>query len=375
VLQGGVISGIASGASAGTYVKLKLANESTARTASIVNGAWSISLAGAPSGSTTYTVSAASGRYSTGAAVSGSVQIVPMATQRVAGADRFDTSVAIAKQAYPTTASTVYVATGLSYPDALSAAPAAAKENAPLLLTGPTLPASVREEIASLHPDHIVIVGGVNAVPAAVQTALGELAGDVQRVAGSDRFETSRKLAVRAFGSTIGSAFVATGIDFPDALAAGAAAGSKGQPVLLVNGQAGGVDAATASFLRASKTTTVTVVGGTTAVSSGVQKALADSGIAVTRYAGSDRFETAEVVGRLSFTSYTQAYVASGLGFPDALAGSALAATKHVPLFTVNGWCVPRSVVGDLAKQNVQKVWLLGGTNALSRAIDTLNPC
>ncbi|WP_285113900.1 cell wall-binding repeat-containing protein [Leifsonia sp. fls2-241-R2A-40a] len=367
---GGVISGTVAGAFPGDFIKLKLASETTVRTASIVNGTWSVSLAGAPAGATSYTVSAAWGTFSTGPAVTGDV----VATQRIAGSDRFDTSVAIAKQAYPATADTVYVATGLNYPDALSAGPAAAKEKAPLLLTGPTLPESVRAEIASLHPRHIVIVGGLSAVPAAVETALAKLA-PVERIAGSDRFDTSRRLASKAFGSAIPAAFVATGTNFPDALAAGAAAGAQGAPVLLVNGGWGAVDAGTAAFLTEAGTKTVKLVGGTTVVSPGVQASLGKQGISVTRLAGSDRFETAEVVGNTSFPTYTQAYVASGLGFPDALAGSALAAAKGAPLFTVNGSCVPRSVLRDLVAKNVQRAWLLGGKSVLAASIDTLRSC
>src|SRR6185437_7751920 len=104
-----------------------------------------------------------------GPAVSGTLQITAIPTQRIAGADRFATSVAIAKAAYPTTAPTVYVATGLNYPDALSAAPAAAHAGGPLLLTSWTLPDSVRQEIQSLQPSNIVIVGGLNVVPQVVE--------------------------------------------------------------------------------------------------------------------------------------------------------------------------------------------------------------
>lgn len=370
--QGGVISGTASGAFPGDYITVKLANETTARTASIVNGAWSVSLAGSPTGNTSYTANAAWGKYSSGPAVSGLV--IP--TQRIAGADRFATSVAIAKAAYPTTAPTVYVATGLNYPDALSAAPAAAHAGGPLLLTSWTLPDSVRQEIQSLQPSKIVIVGGLNVVPQVVEDALKQLAPTVTRIAGADRYATSRMIAANAFpGGNIPKAFMATGTNFPDALAAGAAAGSLGAPVLLVNGGASAIDAATAAFLSSNQTTAVTLVGGTDVITPGVQSSLSNQGISVTRLAGADRFETAETVGRSSFPTFTQAYIASGFGFPDALAGSALAAAKHAPLFTVNGGCVPRSVLTDLAAQNVSQVSLLGGTAVLGTPLDALQSC
>lgn len=369
--QGGVLSGTASGAFPGDYVTVKLANETTARTASIVNGAWSVSLSGAPAGTTVYTANAAWGKYSSGPAISGLVT----STQRIAGGDRFDTSVAIAQAAYPYTAPTVYVATGLNYPDALSAGPAAAHAGGPLLLTSWTLPDSVRTEISSLKPSKIVIVGGLNAVPQVVEDALRQLAPTVTRIAGSDRYDTSQLIAKNAFGGNIPKAFIATGTNFPDALAAGAAAGAQGVPVLLVNGGASAIDAASADFLSSHNTTAVTLVGGTNVVTPGIQSSLTNQGISVTRLAGADRFETAETVGRTSFPTFTQAFIASGFGFPDALAGSALAASKQAPLFTVNGACVPRSVLTDLAAQNVSQVSLLGGTAVLGTTLDALQSC
>ncbi|MEV8214484.1 cell wall-binding repeat-containing protein [Leifsonia sp. NPDC077715] len=380
VTQGGTISGTASGPlPSGTTVRLQLASESKARVATVVNGAWSVSLVGAPSGATSFTVRAAYGTRSVGPAVGGPLTIDAIQTQRIAGADRFDTSVKIAQQAYPTTAKTVYVATGLNYPDALSAGPAAAKEGGPLLLVAYTLSDAVRNEILSLHPEKIRIVGGVNAVPPAIESALDDVAkqvgATVTRIAGSDRFETSRRLATTAFGASIPTAFVATAMNFPDALAAGAAAGASGAPVLLVNGGAPSIDPFTTAYLLLKGTTTVKVVGGDNVVSPGVLSGLGLNGVTVTRLSGSDRFETAEQVGRASFPTFTTAYLASGLGFPDALAGSALAAVKGAPLFTTNGGCVPRSVLSDLAAQKAQRVFLLGGTAVLGSSLNTLTSC
>lgn len=381
VAQGGTISGTISGTVApGTTVRLQLANEAKARVASVVNGTWSVSLAGAPSGTTTYTVRAAYGTYSVGPAVVGPLSIIAIPTQRIAGGDRFATSVAIAQNGYPTTAPTVYVATGLNYPDALSAGPAAAKEGGPLLLVGYTLPEAVRTEILSLKPAKIVVVGGLNAVPAAVESALNDVAKTiggttVTRVAGSDRYDTSLQLAKRVFTGSFTTAFVATGANFPDALAAGAAAGAHKEPVLLVNGGAPTIDSATASYLKARGTTTVKVVGGTSVINPGVVTGLASSGFKVQRVSGGDRFETAEAVGADSFPVFTTAYLASGFGFADALAGSALAAAKGAPLFTSNGSCVPRSVLGDLGTQNAKTVYLLGGTAVLGATVDTLTSC
>jgi peptidoglycan-N-acetylglucosamine deacetylase len=84
---------------------------------------------------------------------------------RQSGADRFATSAAVSRAAYPSGASTVYLATGGAFPDALAAGPVAGVGAAPLLLTArDTLPAPVAEELARLRPQRIVVVGGQAAV-------------------------------------------------------------------------------------------------------------------------------------------------------------------------------------------------------------------
>jgi hypothetical protein len=85
-------------------------------------------------------------------------------TNRLAGADRFGTAIAVAQTFAPGVAR-LYIANGYGFPDALSAAPAAAHFSSPLLLTAPeALPAAVKAEIKRLKPTKIVIAGGVNAV-------------------------------------------------------------------------------------------------------------------------------------------------------------------------------------------------------------------
>lgn len=158
---------------------------------------------------------------------------------RIAGADRFDTAVKISKTFAPGV-SRVYVANGLNYPDALSAAPAAAHFGGPLLLTAQDqLPTAVIAELGRLNPGTIVLVGGPSAVSAKVATELGKIA-DVTRISGADRYETSRQIAQDAFGvdgATI--AYIATGNNFPDALSASPAAAHLNGPVVLVPGWQG----------------------------------------------------------------------------------------------------------------------------------------
>ena len=96
--------------------------------------------------------------------------------RRLAGADRYATSVAVSAATFPDGADAVFIATGLAFPDALAAVPAAAAAGGPLLLVPPDeLPAVVADEIRRLAPARAVVLGGTGAGSAAVEDELAEL--------------------------------------------------------------------------------------------------------------------------------------------------------------------------------------------------------
>lgn len=84
--------------------------------------------------------------------------------ERVSGADRYEGAVAINKQAF-LEPSTVFLASGEVFPDALSAGPAAAKGTSPIYLVQKTcVPVSVLDDITRTKAKNIVILGGENTV-------------------------------------------------------------------------------------------------------------------------------------------------------------------------------------------------------------------
>ncbi len=151
---------------------------------------------------------------------------------RVSGADRYETAAKVTGEFFGD-ASTVYLATGRNFPDALGGGAAAAAGGHPLLLTEPgALPDATRAEVERLGPDRVVILGGSAAVDGSVETTLGDLAPTVDRLSGGNRYETALAVATDAF-ATADTVLVATGTSAPDALAGAAAAGQTGGPVLL----------------------------------------------------------------------------------------------------------------------------------------------
>lgn len=297
------------------------------------------------------------------------------ATSRVQGADRYDTSVAVSKAAYRTAGvPVVYIASGASFADAISAGPAAAAQKGPLLLANVGfVPASVLAEVKRLAPKKIVVVGGPAAIGNAVVTALKGVQPNTVRVAGYDRFETSRQLARYAFPAATG-AYFASGVNFPDALSAAAAAGVAAQPMLLVTGSAA-VDAPTASYLAGSRVKSATVIGGPSAVGRGFETSLKNVGVTAVRIGGSDRFDTSHLINAQKFPTAGTVYIAAGTTFPDALSGSTLAGATRGPLFVTPGWCVPRAIGNDIARMKATKVVFIGGAAVLSSDALSFKPC
>ncbi len=88
---------------------------------------------------------------------------------RLAGADRYATSVAISRSAFGAGADGVFIATGTNFPDGVAGGPVAALVPGPLLLVAQTqLPSSVAAELQRLGPDAVFVLGGAGVVSDAV---------------------------------------------------------------------------------------------------------------------------------------------------------------------------------------------------------------
>src|SRR6185437_2482760 len=213
---------------------------------------------------------------------------------RVAGPDRYATAVAASKTGFPAGgAGAVVLATGTNYPDGLVGVPLAAAKNGPLLLsTGDTLPAVTRTEIARVLPAGrtVYVLGSTAAVPASVATQLTMLGYIVDRLGGPDRYGTSAKVA-DALGDP-GTVLLASGGNYPDALAAGPAAASAHGVVLLTTGATLGP---TATAYLGSHPGTVYAIGGPAVTAD-------PDAVAV---AGADRYTTAAAVATRFFPNPT----------------------------------------------------------------------
>ncbi len=149
-------------------------------------------------------------------------QLVGSIPERLAGGDRYQTSVAVSAAAFPNGVGTVYIATGHNFVDALSASNALVGGGAALLLTPPDgLPDVVRTELRRLQPQRVFIIGGTAAVSdTVVEHVVEAVSVPPIRLAGANRFDTAARVVAHAFPAGAEQVYLATGRDFPDALAA-----------------------------------------------------------------------------------------------------------------------------------------------------------
>lgn len=287
-------------------------------------------------------------------------------TERIAGNDRYETSAKVSASAVPAGRSVVYVASGTDYPDALAAAPVAgARDTSVLLVTRDSIPASIKTELTRIKPPTIHVVGGSSSVSDAVLTELKKYATNVDRISGATRYDTAAAISKSWFAPQVAFVYVVTGESFPDALAAGAAAVDRGA-VLLTRRDS--IPPGTATELQRLKPQEIIVVGGTSAISSGVETSLDQYTTGpVTRQAGKDRYATSAVVSSKAFQAPTDAaYLASGASFADALSGGPIAGANDGPILLVQRTCITEEVSAELSRLENQRTVLLGGTGVIA---------
>lgn len=203
---------------------------------------------------------------------------------RIAGGNRFETAGEIADhvvrlQGVP---SEVFIVNSANYPDALSVSPVAAINGSPILYadaTG-TLNSATATRVGNRE---IHIIGGTSVIPTATVSALTRNgASMVRRTGGSDRFDTMLKVNTSYASLFTGdSVCVATGTNYPDALAGGVFAAKNSSPVVLVSEKA--ATDAIAPFIRNIDPASMYIFGGTSVVSNDlVQSLIRQSSITTT---------------------------------------------------------------------------------------------
>lgn len=331
-----------------------------------------------------YVVSAAS------PAMAGSVPDVRVETQRIAGADRYGTAVAIARAAFPgwSGVRSVIVASGEdgTLADALAASTLTKAAAGPLVLVQrdrvpDTVAAALREIGSTEGALSVFIVGGTGAVSEQCASQVAALLGDeatVTRVAGRDRYATAASvasvLASMATGSPEGWPGLVLLVNgeprfgLVDALGASAAGAAAQAPVLYVQKDA--VPDATRSALASLNPSKIVVIGGSGVVSDVVLGAAG----AEERWYGVDRYATAYAIAnnlwKRGLVARDRAVVARTVA--DAVASAQLAAAGGGPVALVSESGVPKHTAICLGSGEpaVARAFVIGGFAAVPASVE-----
>jgi len=200
-------------------------------------------------------------------------------------------------------------------------------------------------------------------------------AATLEVFAGDSRYTTAIAVSKAAFPAGAEHVFVASGTNWPDALAGTGLAGALGGPILLTESDRL-LPPVLAEIARLG-VSEVYVLGGTAAVSDGVLGALQTSvpGAIVTRIAGTTRYETASAVASATIAANGTwdgtAFVATGRGFADAEAAGPVAAALGRPLYLIDDNTAAAGVLAAMHSAGVTHAVILGGPPAVSTALET----
>lgn len=203
--------------------------------------------------------------------------------RRIAGADRFATAAAVIAEGDEAAGNTALLATGLNFPDALGAGPAAFAQEMPLAITKPSdAPDDVVRELKQAGITRVLVLGGETAVGKEVVTELENKGITVEkRFNGADRAETSTlfaQYAIDTFGFTNTAVNVASGYvrgDGADALGGAPLSGQQKRALLITKSDTDAGEAVL-TFLdsHAGTLTEGILFGGANAVSAAAEAAM-----------------------------------------------------------------------------------------------------
>jgi putative cell wall-binding protein len=308
----------------------------------------------------------------------------------------------------PGSCTDVVIASGENYPDGLIAGQ---YEERILLVKQNSVPAATVMALNYLlelsEPGcddvDVIVVGGPATISNEVigiletHTHVSSTTGDtlrldeVERIWGADRYATAIAVALDEHGGGESDIVMATGENFPDALAAGSLAAEEGYPAIL--NPSDSLHPAVVAYLASQAAgADIHIVGGTAAISSSVDAELIALGFNVIRYAGADRFETAALVSDVTAgTSSNSIVLVNGYGWADALSAGVFATLDAVEgsLLLVKEDSIPAataarhvarcSTLGDDTGENIDidpdtvgdedifgQIFAVGGTSVIS---------
>ncbi len=334
---------------------------------------------------------------------------------RLYGADRFATANAVCAEGWDPAGSsgaTVTIVNGYKFPDALSGAGLAgtANDGPVLLCAGTSISHATMAQLQRMGTAKVYLLGGTASISNAVRDhILAHIPGaNIKRIAGPDRYATAAEAAKelkRLGGAVSHVAFLANGLNWPDALVATAMAARNRVPILLTNPLS--LPTATRNAMTAVGVTDVIVVGGTASVSNHVRDQVAThlgGASHVYRISAGNRYALAKkfahwacdlsapgaqndgMVGTplrpiaLSPLNYRHIGVVSGETFPDALSAGPWCGRSYAPLLLTPRYSLSPYIFAEdqshvpaggmyFNGDSIRRSYLIGGPMTVSNSV------
>lgn len=242
--------------------------------------------------------------------------------ERISGADRYETSREIALNTY-TTADTVILANGNSYPDSISATGLSKKYNAPIILNEKeSLKDGNLQVLKNLNTKKVILIGDDTSISLDVENKLKDNGFEIERFAGDNRYDTSAKINDYVYEKeNVDELIIVSGENFADSISISSYAHNKNIPMFITPKNA---DSDLIDKIKSFNPNKVYVVGGENVVGNWVEKNFSNA----ERIAGADRYDTSKKVHNKFFDSTDVVYTTKGDSFPDSITGIPLASNN-----------------------------------------------
>ncbi|WP_102264457.1 cell wall-binding repeat-containing protein [Mesobacillus jeotgali] len=281
---------------------------------------------------------------------------------RIAGDNRYETSLEFSKRIPANRLDYVIVTSGNNFPDSLAGGVLSSTLNGNVILVDDSKVSKVITEAERVLKSNgkVLILGGEMAVSKNVENALKKHF-IVERIGGVNRVDTSIKIADRV-NTNPSEIIIVSGNNFADALSIVPYAALQFIPILL-NTDSNDLNQEIKDYIEAHSTSKVTIIGGEAAVPNQAQKYIENRDIVVERVAGSSRYDTSLAIANTYFPGAKKTGIASGINFPDALSGSGLALRQSMPIILTHPVNSNNTVLNYMKKMD--SLYVFGGEAAL----------
>ncbi len=193
---------------------------------------------------------------------------------------------------------------------------------------------------------------------------------DVVRIAGNNRYETALKVSQVVY-SRANTVILASGENFPDALAGGVLSAYERAPLLLTRKT--GLDGAVANEILKLSPSKVIILGGESVVPENIASFFTRLGIQVERIAGINRRETAVKIAERVTSGYCEeVFLVNADNYPDALTIGPVAVDQQIPILLTKTNTLSTETAEALESLGVEKITIIGGKMAVSSNVEMM---